>query len=63
MRLFRYEMTWKDGMTEFGMAFGADERDVADYVTYGVREHLSRIHVAQDDDLTWPSADECPCYS
>ncbi len=60
MKLFRYTMIWADGVTDFGLAYGTDERDVAEYITYGITAHLSRIEVHQDDDLCWPAAIECP---
>ncbi len=57
MNLFRFEIVLIDGSIDYGMAFGSDDKDVADYLYFpGVK----RIHVFQCDDITWPAFSECP---
>ena len=52
----RYLITFTDGSTDAGMAVGTESEVFAYLSGPGMRS----LVVTQCDDITWPSADECP---
>lgn len=61
MRLFRFEIIFVDGTSDFGMVFGTHEMDAYEYVTNDLSYAAIRsVGIYQCDDMVWPSPAECP---